>query len=393
MSDVAELLSALVRIDSTNPSLRAGAPGEQALAHELARRLSALGLEVDLWDVLPGRPNVVGRLRGSGRAAAEPGDRLGSRRPGGPARSLLLCGHTDVVAAAPEAFVPAVRDGRLLGRGAADMKAGLAAALLAVEAIVASGVPLAGDLLVAGLIDEEWRSAGAEALPARYSPDAAVMVECTALDLVTEHGGFAWFEIESRGVTAAGADTSHGVDAIALLAPVLAGISRLDAELARRPPAPYGRGSVHAATIAGGDQYPVYPGRCTLGVERCLVAGESVAQATTEVDGLLAAARAADARFDGAWSLVVGREPAALDAGAPVVAALAGGVAQALGRQPVIRGDIGWMDSGLLAEAGIPCVVFGPDGRGEHTGDEWVDLASVAACARALEAAARAFCA
>ena len=382
MSDVAELLADLVRIDTTNPALGAGAPGERELARELARRLEALDLEVDLWDVLPGRPNIVARLRGSGRAN------------GGPAPSLALCGHMDVVAAtSPGAFEPAVRDGRMYGRGAADMKAGLAAALLAAEAIVESGEPLAGDLLIAGLVDEEWRSAGAAALPARYAPDAAVMVECTGLDVVTEHGGFAWFDVESRGIEAAGDDTEHGVDAITLLAPVLTGIGRLDAALAARPPAAYGRGSVHASTIQGGDQYPVYPACCTVGIERCLIAGETVARAQAEIDGLLAAARAADPRFDGGSRMIVGREPAALDPAGEIVAAVTSAAQHVLGRPPNVRGDMGWMDSGLLVEAGIPCVVFGPAGHGEHTADEWVELASVTTCARALELTARTFCA
>ena len=163
----------------------------------------------------------------------------------------------------------------MYGRGAADMKCGFAAMLLAVEALLAGGAQLRGDLYVAGVIDEEWESAGAEALPARYRPDACVLVECTGLDVVTEHGGFAWYEIESHGVEAAGVDPEHGVDAIALLAPVLAGITALDAELATRPRAAYGRGSIHASTIEGGTQLPAYPARCTLGVERCTIAGET----------------------------------------------------------------------------------------------------------------------
>ena len=210
MSALTALLAAMVEIDTTNPSLLPGAPGEAALARFLARRLGDAGLEVELWDVLPGRPNVVARLRGAGRPAGDErpdGDegRAGDQRP----RSLMLCGHLDVVAAAtPEAFAPRVEDGRMYGRGTADMKSGLAAAVTAVEALVASGARLAGDLYVAGLVDEEWKSAGAAALPERYRPDAAVMVECTGLDVVTEHGGFAWFDVESRGVEAAGDDTA-----------------------------------------------------------------------------------------------------------------------------------------------------------------------------------------
>jgi len=376
MPELETLLADMVRIDSSNPGL-AGGPGEAAFAAHLARLMERLGMEVDLWDALPGRPNVVGRLPGAG---------------GG--RSLMLLGHLDVVGPwGPDAFEPVVREGRMYGRGAADMKCGFAAALLAVEALLASAARPSGDVLVAGVIDEEWESAGAAALPARYRPDAAVLVECTDLEVVAEHGGFAWYEIESRGVEAAGADPEHGVDGIALLAPVLAGITALDAELERRPHARYGRGSIHASTIAGGDQLPVYPARCTLGVERCLIAGESVAQAQREMEGLLSAAREADPRFRGALRTVVAREPLEQSEDEPVIAAVAAAAAEVLGRPPVLRGDIGWADSGLLVEAGIPVATFGPVGHGEHTADEWVDLASVVTTAEVLERAALIFCA
>ena len=376
MSELETLLADMVRIDSSNPGL-AGGPGEAAFAAHLAALMERLGMEVDLWDALPGRPNVVGRLPG-----------------GGGGHSLMLLGHLDVVGPwGPEAFTPVVREGRMYGRGAADMKCGFAAALLAVGALIAAGRRLPGDVLVAGVIDEEWESAGAAALPARYRPDAAVLVECTGLEVVAEHGGFAWYEVISHGVEAAGADPQHGVDGIALLAPVLAGVSALDAKLERRPPARYGRGSIHAGTIAGGDQLPVYPARCALGVERCLIAGESVAQAQAEMEGLLAAAREADPRFRGDLRTVVAREPLEQAADEPVIAAVAAAAAAVLGRPPVVRGDIAWGDSGLLVKAGIPCATFGPVGHGEHTSDEWVDLASVATTAQVLERTALGFCA
>ena len=375
MSELEALLAEMVRIDSTNPGL-AGGPGEGAFATWFARRLEALGMEVDVWDVLPGRPNVVGRLPGSGD---------------GP--SLMLLGHLDVVAPwGPDAFEPVVRDGRMYGRGAADMKSGFAAMLLAAEALLAGGARLRGDLLLCGVIDEEWESAGAEALPARYRPDACILVECTGLDVVTEHGGFAWYEVESHGVEAAGADPEHGVDAIALLAPVLAGISALDAELATRPRAAYGRGSIHASTIEGGTQLPAYPALSTLGVERCTIAGETVAQAQAEMEALLEAARVADPRFSAELRTVVAREAMEMAHDEPVVKATAAAAAAVLGRPAVLCGDIAWGDSGLLVEAGIPCVTFGASGHGEHTAEEWVDLTSVAQTAAVLEGAARLFC-
>ncbi|HUK78104.1 MAG TPA: M20/M25/M40 family metallo-hydrolase, partial [Thermoleophilia bacterium] len=378
------------------------------------RRLSAAGLDVDVWEPRRGRPNFVATLPGHGRSEAEmasAGDTAAPQAAGGgggaaagggaiteAAPSLMLVSHLDVVGAAPELFTPQIRDGRLYGRGSNDMKAGLAAAVIAAERLAAEAreaggrSPLYGDLLVAGCADEEWESFGAEALVDRYRPTAAILPERTDFDVTVEHGGFTWFAIESTGVEAAGAEPEKGVDAIALLGPVLAGIATLDRDLEARPRAAYGRGSIHAATIEGGTQLPAYPGVCRLGVERCLIAGESVAQSRSEIEALLAAAHAADQRFAASSRLVVGREPVTLRRDDPVVLALVAAATAELGRAPRVRGDIGWADSGIFAEAGIPCAQFGPIGGGEHTSGEWVDVASVALVARVLEAAARRYC-
>jgi acetylornithine deacetylase len=369
----AALLAELVSVDSTNPQLVPGAPGEAVVAELVAGRLRAAGLEVELPEVLPGRPNVVGTLRGSGE---------------GP--TLLLCSHLDVVGAEPGAFRPTIRDGRMHGRGTNDMKGGLAAAILAVECLAAN--PPRGDVVLAGCIDEEWASAGAGALAAAVAADAAILPETTGLDVVTTHGGFAWYEIESRGVEAAGDDPDHGRDAISFLGPVLSGLRSLDRRLDSRPHAPFGRPSVHASTIEGGQTLPSYPARCTLRVERCLVPGETLEQAEAEVAVLLDTGRAAEPDLQATLRTIVARAPVELSPDERIVGALVGAAERELGRAPVVRGDMGWMDSGILVEAGIPCVVFGPVGEGEHTADEWVDLASVEACARVLERTARAFC-
>jgi len=374
MDELTQLLAQLISIDSTNPSLVGGAAGEGALVRALASRAASSGLQVDIWEPLPGRPNLVVKLRGAG---------------GG--RSLMFVGHTDVVGSPPEGFRATVRAERMYGRGANDMKAGLAAAMIALERL-AAGPRLSGDVLLAGVIDEEWASVGAEDLVRRYRPDAAILPERTDLDVITAHGGFAWYEIESRGVEAAGVEQERGVDTISLLGPVLTGMAALDRELATRP-GTYGRGSIHASTISGGTQYPAYPSSCTLGIERCLIDGESVARADSEVETLLAAAHAADSRFSGTWRRIVGREPVALDPAHPLVAGLVQAASTALGRAAVVRGDLGWMDSGILVEAGIPCAIFGPVGGGEHTAEEWVDLPSVVLTAHVLESTARLYCA
>ncbi len=170
------------------------------------------------------------------------------------------------------------------------------------------------------------------------------------------------------------------------------GIALLNRELSARPRAAYGRGSIHASTIEGGTQLPAYPGVCRLSIERCLIAGESVRQSRDEIEALLAAARAADPRFEANARLVVGREPVLLSRDDPVVVTLVAAATAELNRAPRVRGDIAWADSGIFTEAGIPCAQFGPIGGGEHTAGEWVDLASVKLVARVLEATVRRYC-
>jgi acetylornithine deacetylase/succinyl-diaminopimelate desuccinylase-like protein len=324
---------------------------------------------------MPDGPNLVARLPGAG---------------GG--RSLIVCGHADVVGAAPDAFRPRLEDGRIYGRGALDMKGGIAAAVVSVEHLSRSA-PLDGDVLLAICVDEEWRSAGAEALVHRYRASAAILPEPTGLDVVTAHGGFAWYDLVSEGLEAPGGAPDDGVDAIALLGPAIAAIAELDRHLAAGPAPEGSRGSVHASLVRGGETYPSYPAECRLAVERCLVPGETVADADAEVVALLEAAGQADGRFRGTWTRVVGRNPVVIEPDQPIVRATIDAATHETGHTAEPRFDIGWMDSGILSDAGIPCVVFGPAGYGEHTAHEWVDVDSLDLSARVLERAIRTYCA
>lgn len=371
MTDTAALLASLIEADSTNPVLEPGGAGEAEVAGLIAEFLQGLGLMVDVWDAAPGRPNVVGVLPGRGRG-----------------RSLMFCGHTDVVAAGVEGFRPRIENGIMHGRGTADMKAGIVSAMRAVERL-AAGPPLEGDVLVACVVDEEWASVGVESLVERHRADAAVLPEQTDLEIVFAHGGFVWYDLVTEGVESAGGEPDLGLDAIALMAPMLEEIAKLDRRLAASATAEWGRPGIHASTIRGGQSYPTIPAECVVGVERCLMPGESVAMAMAEIDDLLAAGAAADDRFKGRCDVVIAREPVAVDRDHPLVRRLVAATSTELGMPPVVRSDYGWTDAGVLVEAGIPCVVFGPTGGGLHTAAEWVDLQSVDACARVLERLAR----
>jgi acetylornithine deacetylase len=362
---LADLLADLVRIDSINPDLIEGAAGEGEIARFVARWLEGAGLEVEVEEVAPGRFNAVGIARGSG---------------GG--KTLLLNAHMDTVGVAGMArpFEPVLANGRLHGRGSYDMKAGLAAIMLAGADAAQAG--LAGDVIVTAVCDEEVASIGTARVAERYRADAAIVSEPTEMRLALAHKGFVGFEIEAKGRAAHGSRPDLGVDAIARMGRVLVGIEELDRRLRAEPTHPLlGSGSLHASVIEGGQEFSSYPERCLLKGERRTIPGESDAHVKGELRELLG-------EVDGEVRVVVTREPFETAEDAPIaelVARHAGG--------PEVVGVPFWADSALLSAAGIPTVVFGPAGEGAHAVEEWVDLASAERCAEIYAAAARELCA
>ncbi len=185
---VVSLLEDLIRIDSSNPDLVSGGAGESVIADHLIEWLATRGFETHRLEATPGRPSVVAIRRGSG---------------GG--KSIMLNGHIDTVSLASydgDALEPVQRDGKMFGRGAYDMKSGLAAIMGA--AVSAAERPLAGDVVLALVADEEYASAGTEEVLRSFSADCAVVVEPTGLDIVTAHRGFAWVDVTVHGRAAHG---------------------------------------------------------------------------------------------------------------------------------------------------------------------------------------------
>ncbi len=363
MSEVTELAAALVRIDSVNPALVPGGAGETEIAGFVASWLHDAGLEVEIVEPVAGRPSVVGTARGRG---------------GG--RSLLLNAHLDTVGVAgmQDPFGADVTDGRLYGRGSYDMKGALAAALLA--AADASHLGLAGDVIVTAVADEELGSLGTEAVVEHVSADAAIVCEPTDLTVAIAQRGFTGFEIETRGVAAHGSRPDLGVDAIALMGPVLVALEELGRRLqaGRRHPL-VGSASLHASLIEGGHELSTYPARCVLTGERRTLPGESLGEVERE---LHAAAGEAEVR------LLVAREPFEIDEGHALVQAVLAAAGQT---EPA--GVLFWTDAALTAAAGIPTVLFGPAGEGAHAAVEWVEIASLERCREVYVATAAALCA
>ncbi len=374
--DAAGLLADLVEIDSVNPALVPGAAGEARIAVFVAAWLAERGLEVTVLDDPPGRPSVVAVARGTGGGA-----------------SLMLNAHTDTVGVAgmQRPHEPRVHDGRLYGRGAYDMKGGLAAIMIAGARAVGAG--LRGDVVVTAVADEEHASAGVQAVLRRFGADACVVTEPTHLRACVAHKGFVWAELETRGRAAHGSRPDLGVDAIAAMGPVLAGIAALQKRLDAAPHPLLGPASLHASTIAGGQELSSYPERCVLGVERRTLPGERPEDVERELAALLALAREHDPRVQTELRLGLWRDPFEVAPDAEIVRVLCDAGAAVLGAAPQIVGDHPWMDAAFTSAAGIPTVVFGPGGAGAHAAEEYGDLASVERCAAVLSETARRLCA
>jgi acetylornithine deacetylase len=370
------LLEDLIAIDSVNPSLVPGARGEATIARRIAAECASAGLVVDVVEVAPGRPNVVGILEG---------------RTPGPA--LMFCGHVDTVGVAgmDAPFRPALRDGRIYGRGAQDMKGGLAAMLGAARVLAEGGGLSRGALIVAAVVDEEHASVGAEALVARWRADAAVVTEPTDLDVAIAHKGFEWVEIETRGRAAHGSRPADGRDAILRMGRVLSRLEAIDRQLqAQRGHPLLGSPSLHASVIAGGTEWSSYPDRCVLEMERRTVPGEPADAGLQEARAVLDRLRREDWEFEASARQMFGRGAYEIDPASPLPAALMG-AATSVGCTPRRVGMTFWSDAAILGAAGIPSVLFGPGGEGLHSPGEYVRVEDVRLCRDALVALTREF--
>jgi acetylornithine deacetylase len=361
--ELARLVEDLVAIDSVNPDLVPGGAGEHAIARLVERWLRSAGLETRLVEAAPGRPNVVAVARGRG---------------GG--RTLLLNAHLDTVGVAgmERPFEARLEGDRLHGRGAYDMKGGLAAIMFAGAAAVGAG--LAGDVVVAAVADEELGSLGTEALVREVRADGAVIPEPTDLAVAVAHRGFVGFEVETRGVAAHGSRPDLGVDAIARMGAAIVALNEEASRLADGPAHPLlGTASLHCSTVEGGQELSSYPARCLLAGERRTLPGETRADAEHELAEALAGC-------DVEVRAGVSRDAYACDPEAEIAQL----VCRHAGGEPA--GAAFWTDAALLGTAGIPTVLYGPSGGGAHAEVEWVDLPSVGLVRDVLVAVARDFC-
>jgi len=376
---VTELLGAMVRIESVTPWLIPSGSGESKVAAYIAEWLEAAGAEVEVTEAAPGRPNVLGRLSGTG---------------GGP--TLCLNAHTDTVGYTgwpDDALVPRMDGDKMFGLGAADDKGGCAAAMLALAAVAESGAVLRGDLLVACVADEEGQSVGTEHLVRQGGIDAAIVIEPQPThELVLEHQGFGWIDVITRGVAAHGCEPDAGVDAIVHLAEVITRLHRLDETVFRQHPSLLnGRTVFHTGTISGGTDYATYPDTARVGIEIGTQPGEKLADRLAEIEAIFSDIGRNERGFSGDIVVQLEREPFVARGHEHLQDVVTGAMKGVLRTDPVITGMNGWTDAALLQAAGIPTLLLGATGGNYHAACEWASISELVRLSEILERTALAY--
>jgi acetylornithine deacetylase ArgE len=367
LAETTRLLRDLVAIPSVNPMGR-DLQGPEFLETRVTAYLEAffqsLGLPASRQIVAPGRDNIVARF-----------DSPGAKR------TLLLEVHQDTVPVdgmTIDPFGAAIENGRLYGRGACDIKGGMAAMLAALARLARERPPGAMNVLLACTVDEECTFLGVQELVKRRAQaDFAVVAEPTGLNVVHAHKGVARLVLTTKGRACHSSEPELGVNAIYRMARLLAGVERFADKLrASRTDPLLGPPTLSVGRIQGGVSVNTVPDACRIEIDRRVIPGEDAAATADELISFLRNEPGIDFEFEcpRPWMSMPPLDPRGAEE-----------IIQRLGRSidsvkkshkvmPVAYGT----DASTLARAGIPAVVFGPgDIAQAHTKDEWVELAEV----------------
>lgn len=356
-------------------------------------------METDVWEIdeslkeldesgdsgvpFAGRPNVAATMKGSSGW-----------------RSLIMNGHIDVVSPEPLAdwtydpWAAEIVDGRMYGRGALDMKSGVAINMFLPRVLRDLGITLKGDLIVQSVIEEECTGNGAFDASRRYTADAVVVTEPSGGEFTNAHVGVMWFRILVSGRSAHAARATTGVNAISKTVPIIQALEALDAKM-NETTHPAFEGFDHPinlniGVIKGGDWPSTVPGECELHCRLSYYPGRTVAEIRAEVEGAIQEVVDNDPwlrdnppviTYDGfrtSGSTVSTDEPSVISLGE--------WHKTVTGEEMQMRSGTGVNDMRYFNFKGMPAGCYGASGEGAHAADEWLDLASLNRAAKVLGA-------
>jgi len=363
-SDVVNLCRRLVRFETVNP------PGnELPCAVYVSDYLRAAGYTVELVNHSPSRASVVARLKGSGEAPP-----------------LVVCGHLDVVPVGEEEWLHSpfggdLADAKVWGRGAADMKGGVAAILCAARLVAEAGVPLRGDLIAIFTAGEEGEQLGASVIAGRsdIAPIQAIVIgEPTSNDVAITEKGTLWLEITTHGKTAHGAFPHVGENAIMMAVDFLEKFVRL--ELAPPMVDRYlGTMTSNIAMIEGGVKPNVVPDQCTVTIDLRTLPGQDHRAIVGRVERVLDELSQAEGSFKASLRVVNDRSPVGTRRDESVVQRFCRLLGDIRGREQEPRGVAYCTDGASLVPAfGAPMIICGPGSEHlAHQPNEHVDVAQL----------------
>jgi acetylornithine deacetylase/succinyl-diaminopimelate desuccinylase family protein len=373
------LLKDLIKIPSVNPAIEG--QGEGAIGSYIAdtfRRTRQF--HVYEQRVAKNRFNVVAVLNGRGVG-----------------RSLMLNGHMDTVGTSDmtvDPFRAFVKQGRMHGRGACDMKGPISAMMSAMIAIAKSNQKPAGDIMFAGVVDEEFQSIGTTNLIKRYRTDAAIVGEPTGMDIAIAHKGYAWLEIETIGKRAHGSVPEQGIDAIENMAKLITDLDSLRRRLRLKRHARLGTPKIHTSTISGGSDWSSVPAKCVLRIERRLLPGEHPRDAVKELREIVARCAKSNEKMRATVRLINHRDSMEVDAKTAHVQVLRSTVRSLGGSGRIVGVPYTTDASILLRQAQIPSCIFGPgDVKLAHNPDEYINIKDVMTAANVYAHTALQYCA
>lgn len=380
-NEIVELLTRMVKAPS-----HPGIPRqEEAVVKEISTYLKAYDIEPVITEICEGRPNLIATIAGSL-----------------PGPHLLFCGHTDTVPpnvqSSTDPFAAIEKNGRLYGRGTADMKGAVAAMAGALAGLKISGELKVGKVTLAAVIDEEMKSLGAESLIlSGFKADAAVVGEPTSNKIAIGHKGLEWLQVDFEGRAAHGGAPQAGINAISAAAYFIYLVEKelIPAFQQKRDPV-LGLPAINMGTISGGDQPSTVAAHCRIKLDRRWVTTETIEQVFGDLENLLQRVRKERpglktrvSRVPGGMATMI-HGPMTIDPNHPLVQAAQKALEDF--EQPTEPLSVfpAWTDASLLShEVGIPTIIWGP---GEldyaHSPEENIGLADVVLAAELYAAAA-----
>lgn len=350
-----------IRIESINPPKDSG---EKKAAEFLAQKMRELGIHADVYEVACGRANAVGIMSGSDT---------------GP--TLVLNGHLDVVGANPEywdnpPFDPVIKNGRIYGRGAADMKGAIASMMGAAKLVQEAGIPLKGRLLLSFVCDEESKNLGTLDFLDRY-PDAdyAIIGEPSSLNLVTAHRGVARFRIGVGGKAGHAGEPENAVNAIYLMNGIISALKEYHETINKRKHKMLPSPTCAITGIKGGQTDNVIPDRCEITIDRRLIPGEDIKQVENELEEVIHE-KAGIERDCYTMERYIFVGPGELRPDSPFFCTIKNIYAGYFGVKDVeTHGFRATCEQSLFIDKGIDTVVFGPGSIGQaHQANEYVKI-------------------